>query len=491
MITGNSGQIGSELEKILTEDMKDNFIIHLSWDVWNKNDKKSQEGCIKETEKLLADNPEKTFVFISTKSDAENPYVKAKRKAEEIVKKSSNKYQIIRLPNVIGKGVTERFLFSEPRIFGTIELLTPAVAAEKIKALMEKGKSGTFDLNGDKLGANTYKSMLSFVKKKIENEIIESQFDVKNKMLSHLGRVNELMNEGRTRPVLVELLPTNFCNANCPWCFYRETQGKEKIKKETMINALKSMRECGVKAINWSGGGEPTIHPDFKEFVRVAHRLGFKQGLFTNAIDPIRVEPDMFNWIRVSETDRGFFPELKEIIPRWAESTKVGYNINITPDYPEKILRKTVREVYKANADYVQIRPALTRLARDQQRIKYPYYLRGYERPGFKVYLSLHKFKDYLDSPKYKKCLGCWFCPTVDYNGKLMTCEYWLGNPNFEIGDLNKRPFKEIWNSEKTKEKLNSITDLSGCQHCCRNHEVNKFLFSLKYGKPGVDADFL
>ena len=38
----------------------------------------------------------------------------------------------------------------------------------------------------------------------------------------------------------------------------------------------------GIKSITWTGGGEPTVHNDFLQFIKYADKYGIKQGLNTN-----------------------------------------------------------------------------------------------------------------------------------------------------------------------------------------------------------------
>ena len=84
--------------------------------------------------------------------------------------------------------------------------------------------------------------------------------------------------------MLVEIAPTSYCNANCPWCFFKGISVCKRIKDKVMLRVIREMHDFGVKAINWTGGGEPTLHPQFELFVCLAAGLGMKQGLFTNGL---------------------------------------------------------------------------------------------------------------------------------------------------------------------------------------------------------------
>lgn len=74
---------------------------------------------------------------------------------------------------------------------------------------------------------------------------------------------------------------TNRCDMRCPVCFananamgYVTEPSIEEVTK--MLKLLRERRPVPCKVIQFSGG-EPTIHPDFIEIVRVAKGLGFSQ----------------------------------------------------------------------------------------------------------------------------------------------------------------------------------------------------------------------
>jgi hypothetical protein len=57
-----------------------------------------------------------------------------------------------------------------------------------------------------------------------------------------------------------------------------------------------------------------------------------------------------------------------------------------------------------------------------------------------------------------------------------------MGIKEFSYGDLRKKSFKDIWNSEKRKEVIKRL-NLSKCPPVCRNHDINKILFDISKKK--------
>jgi MoaA/NifB/PqqE/SkfB family radical SAM enzyme len=117
-------------------------------------------------------------------------------------------------------------------------------------------------------------------------------------------------------PVHVQLVLSDLCNQDCGFCAYRMSaglsnelfpQGNRK-NPNRMISWAKAEEiiddcaELGVKAIQFTGGGEPTMHPDHLALFGQAQRLGLSTALVTNSINLDTAHPAVraMSWIRVS-----------------------------------------------------------------------------------------------------------------------------------------------------------------------------------------------
>jgi MoaA/NifB/PqqE/SkfB family radical SAM enzyme len=117
-------------------------------------------------------------------------------------------------------------------------------------------------------------------------------------------------------PVHVQLVLSDLCNQDCGFCAYRMSSGLSnelfpqgnRKNPNRMIPAEKAeeiIDDCaliGVQAIQFTGGGEPTVHPDHLELFARAQAHGISTALVTNSIN---LEPDhpsvkAMSWIRVS-----------------------------------------------------------------------------------------------------------------------------------------------------------------------------------------------
>ncbi len=293
------------------------------------------------------------------------------------------------------------------------------------------------------------------------------RLDPHAKLLWHGNRVGRWLKTGRANPILVEIAPTGYCNADCPWCFFKDKYDSAIIHTGTMLRVIKELAIAGIRAINWTGGGEPTLHPDLGTFIQYAHRKGIKQGIFTNAFKEIP-EQDKLEWVRISLTDRGYSVINKPNI-------SFGICINQTEKYTPEDLRFMCLEAKKFGAIYFQIRPALIGSWNIQPYLEEPEYLKEYSSIDFNVYTTTYKYKEATRKRDYGLCYGYHFCPSVDWKGMLGVCLYMMHDKRFILGDLNKNHFLEIWQGIPGHIKV-----LPECQNCCKNHEINRLLFAAK-----------
>ncbi|GEM_PF-2671771 len=287
------------------------------------------------------------------------------------------------------------------------------------------------------------------------------------KLLWHSDRVKNWLEGKKIAPVLIEIAPTGFCNANCPWCFFDKQKDSEKIDSVVMLETIDRLAAAGVKAINWTGGGEPTLHPDFGKFVRRAAEKNIRQGLFTNGYREIP-EQDKFDWIRVSLTDKGLAAIKKPSVP-------FGVCLNHVAELGREELTRLCAGAKDLGAAYFQTRPALLGSHEIQPKLNPPQYLKKYETDSFKVYTTPYKYEEAVIPKKYDKCYGFNFCPSINWKGHLGVCLYMMDQPQYIFGDLNQENFTSIW--QKIPDHIKVAPD---CQNCCKNHEINKLLDEAK-----------
>lgn len=132
---------------------------------WNFSDK-SENTQLNEYNKFIdyvKQNPNERIIFISTKCAKTNNYTYYKQKAESYLSNNSENYLIIRLPNLIGKGICERFKTDKSIIpYGNIELLSVSDAYDSIIYYINNSKNGLCEMPGEIISAKLTKELVLF-----------------------------------------------------------------------------------------------------------------------------------------------------------------------------------------------------------------------------------------------------------------------------------------------------------------------------------------
>ena len=91
------------------------------------------------------------------------------------------------------------------------------------------------------------------------------------------------------RLLAIRLETNRSCNLRCRYCY---AESGDKLENELTYGALTDVvgqaKELGVYSVVVIGGGEPTIHPQFRELISFIHSLNIIPMIFTNTITMTR-----------------------------------------------------------------------------------------------------------------------------------------------------------------------------------------------------------
>lgn len=119
------GQLGTALEKLIKNrnPIRKDVMIYHTWNFLDKSET-TQEDCYHKFKKFVDDNLNSKIIFISTYATAKNPYTFYKRLSEGYLLHEQKNGMVIQLPNLIGKGICEKFRNEEVEPFGMMEVIT-------------------------------------------------------------------------------------------------------------------------------------------------------------------------------------------------------------------------------------------------------------------------------------------------------------------------------------------------------------------------------
>jgi len=313
------------------------------------------------------------------------------------------------------------------------------------------------------------------------------------KAFKYPDRIESIKSGNKSGPVHVQIILSDLCNQSCHFCAYRDptyTSSKlfhvdgnynpnRKLPFEKVMEILDDCKELGVKAIQFTGGGEPTVHPNFNEIVAETAARGFKWGLVTNGVRPKQL--DTATWVRVSldastpetyskirRVDPYHFHKACETIERW----QTGVGFVVTPENWHEVYDAALLAKY-LGAKNIRIGAQFSEQGEDLFegfRANVVSLIKATEElsdVGFKV---INKFSEkmedlHLGKPDYKRCGYQYLTTYIGADQNLYRCCVYAYNPRGLIGTIKDRRFKDVW-----LENDFSGFDARGCDRCQFNN---------------------
>ena len=107
-------------------------------------------------------------------------------------------------------------------------------------------------------------------KDKVEGKSFSSNT---TKLLKHLDKLQSIQEGKPPSPVMAHISLINACNLTCSFCCFANRDMSDRLPLNKVKQALDSFKKIGVSGIEYTGGGEPTLHPDFKEIIQYTYDL--------------------------------------------------------------------------------------------------------------------------------------------------------------------------------------------------------------------------
>ena len=116
------------------------------------------------------------------------------------------------------------------------------------------------------------------------------------KALRHLDIIEHTKAGDPARPAHLHLVPSDACNQNCAYCAYRDPtytssqkflpeDGSRPRRMLPTAKVLEILDDCvalGIRAVQFTGGGEPTMHPEIGVMLAGCLDRGLEYAVVTN-----------------------------------------------------------------------------------------------------------------------------------------------------------------------------------------------------------------
>lgn len=345
-----------------------------------------------------------------------------------------------------------------------------------------------------------------------------------HKLLFHLDKLNAWRRGEMIFPIYVAISPSGTCNYKCVFCAYDYLQNQSVfLEKERIFALLEEFKSLGVKAIFYSGEGEPLMNKSLPEIIEKTRLCGIDCALNTNGIlftEKISVKIlKHLTFVRISlnagteesyakihSTSAKNFERVLDNISRMVE-TKKRNNLEVTIGIQCLLLEENQFELValaqrlkKLEVDYLAIKPFLAH-PKISYTCRYEIIRKEFLRrtkeleelsdDKFKVIVRKESFEK-VGKRSYNQCLSLPFMIEIDCTGDIYPCGPYLGQKEMIYGNIYKNNFKEIWKSEQCKkvmEYMSQKLDVHECMPNCRNDAVNAFLWNLVH--PPMHVNFI
>ncbi len=302
------------------------------------------------------------------------------------------------------------------------------------------------------------------------------------KLLHHTKAMKKFQETGIATPIVSHIMPTSMCNLSCGFCSVKDRKSHESLSLENdIVPFIEQLKERGLRAVILSGGGEPTIYPQFNELVSYLDSSNLDIGLITNGTTLYRQPKDTLEkltWMRVSinALENGGKVKLPQL-----EKPTVGFSYIVTGFTTPEMVEQIRYLATSNNIEYVRLLPdcaqPLDKLIRDHEKVG-----------DMAKELGDPFFHQYKVPTTPDNCFLGYFHPVLYCDGKVYPCD------SLVLNDHDNQQFHEDFSICEGKD-IGKIYDsrISGslvdtkkmCPNCVFERQ-NTLLDKIYSGKKNI-----
>lgn len=313
-------------------------------------------------------------------------------------------------------------------------------------------------------------------------------------------------------PIHIRIKPTNVCNHNCWYCAYKSDNlqlGQDMVEKDfipedKMMEILDDCAEMGVKAITFSGGGEPFT---YRYFVNTIKKIIDKKISFASLTNGSRLQGEIAElfahhatWLRVSIDgyDDESYAKARDV--KVGEFSKIINNMKnfsalkgtcalgvsfIVDNKNYTHIYEMVQLIKSTGANSIKISPCVIAneskenddyhsVIFDEVQSQIAKAKESFEDESFEIYNAYHLFEEEVNK-SYDWCPYMQILPVIGADLNIYPCQDKAYNLEVGlVGTIKDKSLKEFWFNDKNKFfKINPSCD---CRHRCVADEKNKMI---------------
>ncbi len=335
------------------------------------------------------------------------------------------------------------------------------------------------------------------------------------KIFAHAEVLNELEKGIRKAPIYIRIKPTNYCNHKCYYCSYADSElglrdsvnKQDQIPWEKMQEIISDMQEIGVKAVTFSGGGEPLVYPHIVEAMKRILDAKIDLSIITNGqllngdraeilakAKWVRISFDAANaetYAKVRKLNLKAFDEVCENIKKFSsikdKNCELGVNFVINHEN-EKQVYDMAKMTKNLGVNHIKYTARITKnLFEYHEPFKNSVIeqihkaQRELEGANFKV---INKYEGDFESAMvfhrcYEHCYINQIFTVIAADSKVYFCHDKAYVSDGVVGDLSNQSFKELWFSDEVVKRYKEFNPQKECNHHCvyddRNELLNTF----------------
>jgi MoaA/NifB/PqqE/SkfB family radical SAM enzyme len=332
------------------------------------------------------------------------------------------------------------------------------------------------------------------------------------KAFRHPDRLKALSEGGLAAPVHVRIKPINACNHHCWYCAYRvdnlqlgdQMELRDRIPDEKLDALVDDLIRMRVRAVTFSGGGEPLLHPRLPEAVERLARGGLRVAALTNGSKLQGAVADAFarhgTWVRVSidawdgpsyAKSRGVgqeaYGEVMENMRAFAargSKCVLGASFIVGKDNAAHVA-DFCRQAKAAGLSSVKVSACVVGNSAQENNDYHAEIAaavgeqiaagRALEDPGFSVIDHYHRMDERFDK-SYSRCPSLQFLVVIGADCAVYACQDKAYTDSGRLGSVKDRSFEEFWFSPENRERMAAIDPSRDCRHHCVSHAKNLLL---------------